>query len=84
MLLGSLGCVLGFVRFVGGRWVHWGTPWGLSVALGVAGFIRVPLGGRRVLSGSLGALGCALGTSGSFGVAEFIGLRPGGHPVRSR
>ena len=46
------------MRFVRGRWVHWGTPWGrrvhpgqlgsLGCALGVVGFIR----GRSV---------CALG-----------------------
>ena len=37
---------------------------------------------RRVRSVSLGFVGCTRGTSGPFGDAGFIGLRPGGCRVR--
>ena len=46
----------GDVRFVRCRCVHWGAPWGLLFALGVARFIGLGPGGHRVRSGSLGSL----------------------------
>ena len=48
MSLGSLGCVLGVVRFIRGRWVisvwtwvHPGSLWSLRFTLGIVRFIRV-------------------------------------------
>ena len=65
--------------------------WGLSGSSVIAWFIGVRPGIRLVHPGSLGSLGCVLGifgfiridwgafegSSGSSGVAGFIGLRPG-------
>ena len=48
------------VEFVWLRWVNWGAPWESSGTLGVAGFIELRSDCRRVRSGSLGSLGCAL------------------------
>ena len=63
--LGSLGCVLGVVRYIRNRWVNWGAPWGSS---GSSGVIAVCTLGRRVIPGSLGSLGCALGVVGFISV----------------
>ena len=53
--LGSLGCALGVVGFIRGRWVHFGAPrWSLSAS-------GVRPGCRRVQLRSLGSLRCALG-----------------------
>ena len=93
--MGTLGFALEVVRVVRCRWVHWGAPsgsWGLigvdhlGCALGVVrcvGGCWIHWGAPWVLSGSLGSLGCVIGTSGSFGIAAFIELRPRGHRVRS-
>ena len=71
----SLGCALGVFRFVRGQWIHFGGPWGASGTAGVAGKRS---GGRRISSWLLCLLGCTVVSSGSFGVAGFIGVRPGG------
>ena len=44
---------MGFVGFILVCWVHWGAPWGSYGLSGVAGFIEVRPGGRRVHPGSL-------------------------------
>ena len=44
--LASLGCDWMVVKFIWGRWVHWGAPWGLSGSYGVAGFFGVLSGAR--------------------------------------
>ena len=61
---GLLEFTLGIVRFVRGRWVHWGAPCGTSGSFGVVEFIGVRSGGRRVRSGSLDSYLCALGVVG--------------------
>ena len=50
--------------------------------MGVAGYIVVGPVCRPVCSESLDGLGYATGTSDSFGVAVFIGVRPGGCRLR--
>ena len=63
LLLGTLGWILCVVRFVRGRWgslVHWNAP---SGSLGVAEFIAVRPGGRRIRSVVLGYLECRRGRS---------------------
>ena len=61
--LGSQGCALGAV---GGRWVHFGAPWGPSCSSRVAGATGERPGGLRVHPGSLGSVECA------FAVVVFI------------
>ena len=77
-------------RVLSGSFI-WGAPWGSSGSFGVAGFIGVRHRGLRVLSGSLGSLGCALGVMGfdqvrgvhrgaplgSLGSLGYIAVRPG-------
>ena len=50
---------------------------------GVAGFIGVRIGLRRVHMWPLGSLGCALGVVEIIRVAEFIDVHPGCHPVHA-
>ena len=52
------------VGFISGRWFHSGAPWVSLVTFRVAVFIRVRSGCRRVHSGLLGSLDCALGVDG--------------------
>ena len=59
--------------FIRGHSVHWGAPWGSSDSFRVAGFIRERPGNRRVRSGSLGSLRCAIGVVG-FVRGWFVGL----------
>ena len=68
--------------FVRGPWVDWGTPLGTSDSLGVAGNIGVDPVCSPGRSVSLGLLRFAPGTSGSFGVAVFLGVCPGGCCLR--
>ena len=49
----SLGCALGFVWCIRGRWVHYDSPLGSSGSSGVAGLIWVHPAGRSVRPGSL-------------------------------
>ena len=107
--MGSRGCTLGVVGFIRGRWVQAGALWGSfgvfwvhcgapcrsTGSLWVDVFTRVRSGLHRVHSGSLGSLGCALGTVwfnrvllGSLrcalavvGVVGFTQKRPGGRRV---
>ena len=68
--LGSLGCAVGFVWYIMGHMVHWGSPWGrrvipgslglLGCAPGVVEFIRVHWAHRS-------------------GIAGLIRVRPVGH-----
>ena len=72
--LGSLGFVLGVVRFMQGRCVHSGSRSGslgssgvvrfTQVRAGGVGFTSVRAGGRWVHPGSLGSVGFALGVVG--------------------
>ena len=80
--------VAGFIR---ASWVHWSSPWVLAGLSGVAGFIGVRPGIRRVNLGllwsALGIVrfcycrwiycGASLGSSGSSGVVLFIRVHPG-------
>ena len=59
--LGSSRCALGTEKLIRGRWVQLDAPLWLSASSGFAGFIRVCTCGRRIHTGSLGSLGCALG-----------------------
>ena len=52
-LLGSLGCALGIVWFIRGRWVHWGAPWGSLDSSGSRVDWDVPWG-ASVSSGFIG------------------------------
>ena len=93
----------------GGRWVNSGSfsaPWESSGSFRVVGYIPTPCGlsgafwypaCRRVQSGSLGSLGCAMSviefilghpgacwwSSGSFAVVGFIRVRPGSRLLQS-
>ena len=51
----SLGCTLGIVGFIRGRWVHRGAPWVSSSSSRVAGFIGVRPEGRSIHPGLLGS-----------------------------
>ena len=55
-LLGSRGCALLVNRFIRGRWVHWGAPWGSLGSSGFAGFIDMRPDGRWEHPMSLGSL----------------------------
>ena len=68
--LGSIGYALAVFMFIQGHWVHWGAPCVPSGSSVVAGFNGVRPGVRRVLSGLLGSLGCALGSLSSLGCAH--------------
>ena len=64
--MGALGCALEVIGIIRGPWVDWGAPWGSSGPQGVAGFIWLRRGGRRVCSGSLGSFVWALRVVGFF------------------
>ena len=46
--LSSVGCTLGVVAFVRGRWVHWGAPWRSPQSFWFVVLIVVPRGRLRV------------------------------------
>ena len=88
-LLGSLGCALGIVRFIRGRWVHRGAPWwssgssGVAEFIGVDGFIGVLSWVRQVPPGSCTGF-IRVRPVGRRFLPALIGVRPGGrwvHPV---
>ena len=58
--LSSLGCALGAVEFIRGRWVHYSAPWEPSCSSWVAGFTRRRPGVFQVHPGSLVSLGGAV------------------------
>ena len=62
--LGSLRFALGFVWFIGGRWVHSGSPCGPLDSSGVVGFTRFRFRDSWVHAVSLGSLGYVMEDAG--------------------
>ena len=76
-LLGSFGSALGVIMYDRGRWVHRGAPMGSPRLFWAAGLIVCALGVVGIVRVHSVHWDAPLCSSGFFGFAGFIGVRPG-------